>query len=100
MSDNQVSLRYLQISIPLERIMNYLWFLRRHTNVSSFKDAIELIQIGELTFAEKDCVSLLITVWRAWMDGEIEPPVDLELLYANSGSSDATTNVTGKEVRT
>lgn len=82
MSDTTGQLRYLQHNIPMERIVRALSFMKSQTKVSSFRDALELIQIGKLSAEESYCVTTVITVWRACMDGEVEPLVDLEQLYA------------------
>lgn len=77
-----INLRYLKISIPVKKIKDALIFLKKQTKVSSFSDAMTLIYFKELSREESESISMLITLWRAWKDGEIEPPIDLENMYA------------------
>jgi len=77
-----VKVRFLKINIPIESIMSALKFLKYHTRVSSFSDAMTLIHFKDLTREESEHVSMLVTLWRAWKDGEIEPPIDIEAVFS------------------
>ncbi|MBE0427622.1 MAG: hypothetical protein IBX72_13380 [Nitrospirae bacterium] len=79
---DNINLRYLKISIPVRKIKDALIFLKKQTKVSSFSDAMTLIYFKNLSREENESVSMLITLWRAWKDGEIEPTIDLESMYA------------------
>lgn len=81
--EGQIRVRYLQVSIPVQRVIDSLRFLKKHTKVSSFQNAVTLIHFKDLSKSEQEIVSLLITIWRAWKDGEVEPPFDLEKAYSD-----------------
>ncbi len=80
--DKEEVVRFLNIQVPMERVSCALEFLKGHTRVSQFQDALQLVEIRKLDLEDIERVSLLKQVWRAWKDGEMKPPIDIEVLYA------------------
>lgn len=79
---NTIQVKYLRVNIAIEYLITALKFLKRQTRVSSFSDAMTLIHFKDLTKEENEYVAMLVTIWRAWKDGDIEPSVDIEALYS------------------
>lgn len=81
--DNLLKIRCLKVSVPIDRVIGAMRFLKNSTKVSSFHSAMALIHFKDLSEKEQEDISLLITIWRAWKDGEVEPEFDIERIYSS-----------------
>ncbi len=73
-----------EVVLPLQVIEKALEQLARATNAQGFQDAMELVWFKFDPGADKgmrDCVSMLLTLYRCALDGNVRPPLDLEDLY-------------------
>jgi len=58
--------------------------LARATNTPGFHDAMELVWFKfdhNVNKEMRDCVSMLLTLYRCALDGNVRPPLDLEEIY-------------------
>lgn len=77
----QIAIRYLRIAVPFTKIRNALIFLKEQTKAEELDDAMSLVYYKDISKAEQANISLVVTLWRAWKDGEVEPLINIEELY-------------------
>ena len=76
-----------EIILPRTAIVRAARQLAEATNAAGFHDAMELawFKFDPHTNREMlDCVSMLLTLYRSALDGNIRPPLDLEELYGHA----------------
>ncbi|MDD3845065.1 MAG: hypothetical protein PHC90_01750 [Syntrophorhabdaceae bacterium] len=73
-----------EIVLPRSMIQKALKQLAASTNAPAFQDAMELVWFKfdpNVDAGTRDCVSMLLTLYRCTLDGNVRPPLDLEDLY-------------------
>ncbi|MHB8109898.1 MAG: hypothetical protein ACYDHW_07685 [Syntrophorhabdaceae bacterium] len=73
-----------EIVIPRKQIEDAIRKLAETTNVPDFRDAMELAWFKfdpNIDTAMRDMMSMLLTLDRCAMDGNVKPPLNLEKLY-------------------
>lgn len=74
----------MAMEIPRETLVRSLDALARVSDTSNFKDAMELVWFSFDPKKDSEMfgqMSLLTTLIRATLDGNIKPPIDLPALY-------------------
>lgn len=87
-SDNFVARQSdnFEIVLPRTKIEEALKKLAEMTSAPAFQDAMELVwfKFDPNTDADmKNCISMLLTLHRCILDGNVKPPLSLEELYTN-----------------
>ena len=88
MSENFVARQpdNFEVVLPRTQIEDALKKLAETTRAPVFRDAMELVwfKFDPNTDANtKNCVSMLLTLYRCILDGNVKPPLSLEELYSD-----------------